>query len=97
MNFRALTAHELIVQNQAGNVKFNQTEADSANFNLMERDLTVNNSSFGRMDVAAKGNDLYFKNLTRSILNVLTKSGRGKYKRRFNRSFSKSHNHEGYR
>lgn len=75
LNFRALAAHELIVQNQAGNVKFNQTEADSANFNLMEGDLTVNNSSFGKMDVAAKGNDLYFKNVTSSIMNVFSNSG----------------------
>ncbi|MEC0168829.1 DUF4097 family beta strand repeat-containing protein [Paenibacillus graminis] len=75
LNFRALAAHELIVQNQAGNVKFNQTEADSANFNLMEGDLTVNNSSFGKMVVAAKGNDLYFKNVTSSIMNVFSNSG----------------------
>ncbi|WP_082722698.1 DUF4097 family beta strand repeat-containing protein [Paenibacillus jilunlii] len=75
LNFRALATHDLIVQNQAGNVKFNQTEADSANFNLIEGDLSVNNSSFGRMDVAAKENDLYFKNVTSSVMNVFSKSG----------------------
>jgi hypothetical protein len=75
LNIQTLATHKLTLQNQAGNVKFNQVEADSGSFNLIAGDLTVNNSSFDKISVIAKGNDLYFKNLTSSVLNVFSKSG----------------------
>lgn len=75
IDVRALATHHLIVENQAGNAKFNRVEADSGNLKLTEGDLTVNNCSFDRIDVAAKGNDLYFRNLTSPVVNVYSNSG----------------------
>ncbi|MEK5027943.1 DUF4097 family beta strand repeat-containing protein [Paenibacillus sp. FSL M7-1046] len=75
INIRTLATHNLIVENKAGSVKFNQVEADSGDLNLIEGDLNVKDSSFDRIDVAARGNDLYFKNVTSSVMNLYSKSG----------------------
>ncbi|WP_083609517.1 DUF4097 family beta strand repeat-containing protein [Paenibacillus sp. P3E] len=75
IHIRTLATHNLIVENKAGSMKLNQVEADSGDLNLMEGDLNVKDSSFERIDVAARGNDLYFKNVTSSIMNLYSKSG----------------------
>ncbi|ASA22376.1 DUF4097 family beta strand repeat-containing protein [Paenibacillus donghaensis] len=75
INIRTLATHNLIVENKAGSVNFNQVEADSGDLNLIEGDLHVKDSSFDRIDVAARGNDLYFKNVTSSVMNLYSKSG----------------------
>lgn len=75
INIRALTTHELIVDNKAGSMKLNQVEADAGDLNLTEEDLNIKDSSFSRIDVAARGNDLYFKNVTSSVMNLYSKSG----------------------
>ncbi|MGM1047816.1 MAG: DUF4097 family beta strand repeat-containing protein [Bacillota bacterium] len=75
LDIHTLATQKLTVKNQAGNVKFNQVEADSGVFNLIVGDLTVNNSSFRNLDVVAKANDLYFNNTTSSIWNVFSENG----------------------
>jgi hypothetical protein len=56
-------------------LELDQVEADSGDLNLIEGDLNVKDSSFDRIDVAARGNDLYFKNVTSSVMNLYSKSG----------------------
>ncbi|UNK19462.1 DUF4097 domain-containing protein [Paenibacillus sp. N3/727] len=78
LDIHTLASQKLTVKNQAGNVKFNQVEADSGVLNLIVGDLTVNNSSFGNLDVVAKANDLYFNNTTSttsSVWNVFSEKG----------------------
>ncbi|MHA6532548.1 DUF4097 family beta strand repeat-containing protein [Paenibacillus sp. BAC0078] len=75
INIRALATRNLIIENKAGSMKLNQVEADSGDLNLIEGDLNVKDSSFDRIDVAARGNDLYFKNVTSPVMNLYSKSG----------------------
>jgi DUF4097 and DUF4098 domain-containing protein YvlB len=75
INLRTLAIHNLIVENKAGNMKVNQVEADSGDLNLIEGDLNVKDSSFERIDVAARGNDFYFNSVTSSVMNLYSKSG----------------------
>ncbi|WNS44168.1 DUF4097 family beta strand repeat-containing protein [Paenibacillus sp. MMS20-IR301] len=75
IEIQTLATHSLVIENKAGNMKLNQVTADSGDYNLAEGDLNIKDSSFERIDVIAKGNDLYFKNVTSSVMNLYSKSG----------------------
>ncbi|WP_042201265.1 DUF4097 family beta strand repeat-containing protein [Paenibacillus camerounensis] len=75
IKIRALVTHSVLIENKAGSMHLNQVEADSGDFNLTEGDLNVKDSSFERIDVAGRGNDLYFTNVISSVMSLYTQSG----------------------
>ncbi|OPA80995.1 hypothetical protein BVG16_01210 [Paenibacillus selenitireducens] len=75
LHIQALATRKIVVENEAGNVKFNEVKADVGVFNFIAGDFTVNNSSIDKLSVVAKGTNLYLKNMTSSLLNVYSKTG----------------------
>lgn len=75
LNVQSLAVQKLNVENQSGYIKLYQIEVESGVFNLNQGELKVNNSSFDIIDVAAKGNDIYFNNVTSSVFHVFSKKG----------------------